>query len=30
MFASFYNLSNEEAFEKIRAGISGEAKVLVA
>ena len=29
-FASFYNLSNEEAFEKIRAGISGEAKVLVA
>ena len=28
MFASFYNLSNEEAFEKIRAGISGEAEPL--
>lgn len=29
-FASFYNLSNDEAFEKIRAGISGEARILVA
>lgn len=27
-FASFYNLSNEEAFEKIRAGISGETEPL--
>lgn len=27
-FASFYNLSNEEAFEKIRAGISGESEPL--
>lgn len=29
-FASFYNLKPEEAFEKIRAGISGETKELVA
>ena len=29
-FASFYNLNHEEAFEKIRSGISGETKVLVA
>ena len=29
-FASFYNLDHEEAFNKIRAGISGETKNLVA
>lgn len=29
-FASFYNLQNDEAFEKIRAGISGETEPLKA
>ena len=29
-FASFYNLKPEEAFEKLRSGISGEVKVLTA
>lgn len=28
--ASFYNLDHQEAFDKIRSGISGETKILVA